>query len=375
MTKLHFTFARVILLISLGLWLGLCVACNQSKAEQAAAAGEHQHAAGKAAANSNAPDANLPVGVNQTPAPGAAPPGMVWIPGGTFWMGCVACNMPDTLPEHAVTVEAFWMDATPITNAEFERFVKATGYKTIAEITPKAEDFPGAPPEALVAGSACFTPPSQRIPLDNPLAWWEYRKGASWRAPEGPGSSLKGREDHPAVHIAFDDAEAYAKWAGKRLPTEAEYEFAARGGLNRHKYAWGNELQPGGKWVANIYQGEFPSHNTVADGYRMTSPVKAFPPNQFGLYDIGGNVWQWCADWYRPDYYETLARQGGVIRSPKGPADSFDPQEPGIKKRVQRGGSFLCSDQYCERYLVGSRGKGATDSGSSNVGFRCVKSI
>ncbi len=353
----------------------LCLSACQSEPVVPTNNNSHQHSATPAnATKATAPvDSAIPVSINQQAAPALAPAGMAYIPGGTFWMGCPECNMPDTLPQHAVTVDAFWMDKTPVTNAEFAKFVKATGYKTVAEIAPTAAEFPDAPKEMLVAGSACFTPPAQRISLDNPLAWWEYRKGASWRAPEGPGSSIKGREDHPVVHIAFTDAEGYAKWAGKRLPTEAEYEFASRGKLDRNKYAWGNELKPGGKWMSNIFQGEFPHRDLGEDGYRRTSAVTAFPANGYGLYDVGGNVWQWCADWYRPDYYESLAAQGGLTRNPLGPNDSLDPQEPGIKKRVQRGGSFLCSDEYCERYLVGSRGKGATDSGSSNVGFRCVR--
>ncbi len=314
-----------------------------------------------------------PAGVNNAPAPGPAPEGMVWVPGGTFWMGCDTCDMPDASPAHLVTVDGFWMDSAPITNAQFEKFVKATGYKTVAERKPDPKDFPGASAEMLVPGCAVFTPPSQDIPLNNPYAWWRYVPGASWKNPEGPGSSIKGREDHPSVHMAWEDAVAYAKWAGKRLPTEAEFEFAARGGLDRKYYAWGNELKPGGKWMSNIHQGDFPSKNTSEDGYVGTSPVTAFPPNNFGLYDVAGNVWQWCDDWYRPDYFQKLAAQG-VVKNPKGPDDSFDPQEPGVPKRVQKSGSFLCSDQYCARYLVGSRGKGAVDSGASNVGFRTVKS-
>jgi formylglycine-generating enzyme len=304
----------------------------------------------------------------------AAPEGMVRIPGGTFWMGCDACDMPDAAPAHQVSVDAFWMDKTPITNAQFEKFVKATGYKTVAERKPDPKDFPGAPADKLVPGCAVFTPPSHEEPLDNPYAWWQYVPGANWKNPEGPGSSINGREDHPVVHIAWEDADAYAKWAGKRLPTEAEFEFAARGGLDRKLYSWGDELKPGGKWMANIYQGSFPSKNTAEDGYGATSPVTAFPSNNFGLYDMAGNVWQWCSDWYRPDYFEKLAAQG-VVKNPKGPDGSFDPQEPGVPKRVQKSGSFLCSDQYCARYLVGSRGKGAVDSGASNVGFRTVKSV
>lgn len=316
--------------------------------------------------------ADAAVGVNKTP-PGPAPEGMVWVPGGTFWMGCAECGMPDAAPVHLVSVDGFWMDQTPVTNAEFARFVRATGYLTIAERQPDPEDYPGALPELLAPGSAVFTPPPADVPLNNHLQWWQYIKGANWKQPEGPGSTIKGREDHPVVHIAWDDAAAYAEWVGKRLPTEAEFEFAARGGLDRNLYVWGNELKPGGRWPANIWQGRFPMHNTVEDGYERTSPVRAFPPNGFGLYDMGGNVWQWCSDWYRPDYFAKLAA-GGIARNPQGPEDSFDPQEPGARKRVQKGGSFLCSDRYCARYLVGSRGKGAIDSGSSNVGFRCVKS-
>lgn len=314
-----------------------------------------------------------PAGINTSPPPSPAPEGMVWVPGGTFRMGCDDCKMPDAEPVHLVTVDGFWMDKTPLTNAQFEKFVRATGYLTIAERKPDPKDFPGAPPENLVPGCAVFSPPSRDIPLDNPYAWWRYVPGASWKYPEGPGSSTKGREDHPVVHVAWEDAAAYAKWADKRLPTEAEFEFAARGGLDRKHFSWGNELKPGGKWAANIWQGRFPAKNTGEDGYLATSPVTAFPPNGFGLYDTGGNVWQWCSDWYRPDYFEKLAAQG-VARNPKGPADSYDPQEPGIPKRVQKSGSFMCSDQYCARYHVGSRGKGAVDSGSSNTGFRCVRS-
>ena len=338
-------------------------ATQQSSEHHATHATNHQPDAASAAKTS----------INSAAAPGPAPGGMVWVPGGTYWMGCDDCNMPDAEPVHLVTVDGFWMDATPVTNAEFAKFVKATGYKTIAERKPDPKDFPGAPPENLVAGCAVFSPPPGEVSLENPYAWWRYVPGANWKAPEGPGSSTKGREDHPAVHIAWDDAAAYARWAGKRLPTEAEFEFAARGGLDRNHFAWGNELKPGGKWAANIWQGKFPSKNTNEDGYLATAPVRAFGANGFGLYDMGGNVWQWCSDWYRPDYFEKQAALR-VARNPKGPEDSFDPQEPGVPKRVQKSGSYLCSDQYCARYFVGSRGKGAVDSGSSNVGFRCVKS-
>lgn len=354
------------------LFLGGCGAHPLNSSSAPPSSDPHAgHRAGNLSASPMPSDAAAAAVINKTPAPGPAPAGMVWIPGGTFWMGCENCQMPDALPLHLVTVDDFWMDETPVTNAQFEKFVKATGYKTIAERQPDPKDFPGADPKMLVPGSAVFTPPERDVPLNDYLQWWRYVPGANWRHPEGPHSTLKGREEHPVVQIAWDDAMAYAKWAGKRLPTEAEYEFAARGGLDRHAYAWGNELKPGGRWPANIWQGRFPSKNTNEDGYDRTSPVKVFPPNGFGLYDVGGNVWQWCSDWYRPDYFQTQA--GRTVRNPPGPADSFDPQEPSVPKRVQKGGSFLCGDQYCVRYLVGSRGKGATDSGSSNVGFRCVQ--
>jgi sulfatase modifying factor 1 len=361
---------------ALTVWLCLLALLVTSACQQAKHAGTDEHAGHQGAAAQPAPaDAASAAAaiVNSTQAPGPAPAGMIWIPGGSFWMGCESCDMPDAVPVHLVTVDGYWMDETPITNAQFAEFVGATGYVTIAERKPDPKDFPGVPPDKLVPGSAVFSPPKNPIPLDNPYAWWQYVAGASWKNPSGPGSHIKGRENHPAVHLAWDDAQAYAKWAGKRLPTEAEYEFAARGGLDRKLYAWGDELKPGGQWPANIFQGQFPSKNVAEDGFATTSPVKSFPPNKFGLYDVGGNVWQWCSDWYRPDYFEQLAAQG-TAHNPQGPADSYDPQEPGQPKRVQKGGSFLCSDDYCVRYLVGSRGKGAVDSGSSNVGFRCVKS-
>jgi formylglycine-generating enzyme len=302
------------------------------------------------------------------------PTNMVWIAGGTFWMGCDGCGMPDALPAHRVSVDGFWMDRTPVTNADFERFVNATGYVTVAERPLDPKDFPGVPRDKLVPGSAVFKATSHPVPLDNPLRWWHYTAGANWKHPEGPGSGIQDRSDHPVVHIAFEDALAYARWAGKRLPTEAEYEFAARGGLDRNLYAWGNELTPGGRAVANTWQGQFPVKDSGEDGYIGTSPVTAFPPNGFGLYDMGGNVWQWCADWYRPDYYGTLARAGLLANNPQGPGASYDPQEPRAAKRVVRGGSYLCTDQYCARYLVGSRGKAEVSSGTSNLGFRLVRS-
>ena len=304
----------------------------------------------------------------------AAPANMVWIEGGTFWMGCEDCGMADAMPVHRISVDGFWMDRTPVTNAEFERFVNATGYVTVAERQLDPKDFPGVPRDKLVPGSAVFHATMHRVSLDNPLRWWQYTPGASWRHPEGLGSDVRDRAEYPVVHIAFEDALAYANWVGKRLPTEAEFEFAARGGLDRNLYAWGNELTPGGRAVANTWQGQFPVKDRGEDGYTGTSPVTAFPANRFGLYDMGGNVWQWCADWYRPDYYAVLAKAGPIPKNPQGPRDSYDPQEPGAVKRVVRGGSYVCSAQYCARYLVGSRGKAEVNSGTSNLGFRLVRS-
>ena len=317
--------------------------------------------------------------------PGEPPEGMVWIPGGEFLMGCedprsCPCGGPDPMndarPIHRVYVDGFWMDKTEVTNKQFAKFVEATNYITIAERTPRAEDFPGAPPEKLVAGSTIFTPTIGPVPLNNHLQWWRYQKGANWRHPLGPDSDIKGQENIPVVHIAYDDAVAFCKWASKRLPTEAEWEFAARGGLEQKLYAWGDELKPEGKWMANTYQGKFPVQggDTGEDGFVGIAPVAQYPANGYGLYDMAGNVWEWCSDWYRPDYYETLARTGKVARNPQGPSSSLDPLEPKQPKRVHRGGSFLCTDQYCTRYMVGSRGRGEVNTASNHVGFRCVKS-
>jgi formylglycine-generating enzyme required for sulfatase activity len=316
--------------------------------------------------------------------PGPAPEGMVWIPGGEFSMGSdvagdALCSQPgvtrDAQPIHRVYVDGFWMDKTEVTNEQYDKFVKATGYVTIAERTPTKEEFPTAPPENLVAGSVVFTPTDQPVPLDNHLRWWSYVKGANWRHPLGPDSDLKGREKYPVVHIAYPDAVAYANWAGKRMPTEAEWEFAARGGLAGKFYAWGDDFKPDGKWMANTYQGTFPTKDTGEDGFVGIAPVAQFPPNGYGLYDIAGNVWEWCSDWYRPDYYAELAKSGRVARNPQGPDAPFDPAEPTEKKRVHRGGSFLCTDQYCTRYMVGTRGKGEVNTGSNHLGFRCVKPL
>jgi len=324
---------------------------------------------------------------NTASPPGKAPRGMVWITGGEFSMGgaddssssspascCESGAVADAQPVHRVYVDGFWMDATDVTNAQFERFVDAIGYITVAERAPTKEEFPTAPLENLVAGSLVFTPPAFPVPLTNHYLWWRYQHGANWRHPEGPQSDIKGRENYPVVQIAYEDALAYAKWAGKRLPTEAEWEFAARGGLAGKRYVWGDEFRPGGKFMANTWQGDFPVRDSGEDGFTGLAPVRSFPPNGYGLYDMAGNVWQWCSDWYRPDYYNLLASTSTVTRNPQGPDASFDPLEPTEKKRVLRGGSFLCNDQYCSRYVMGTRGKGEINSAANHIGFRCVMS-
>lgn len=312
-----------------------------------------------------------------------APAGMVWIPGGEFSMGCEdprrkpfggPDSMADARPVHRVSIDGFWIDTTEVTNRQYAEFVEATGYQTVAERTPLAADFPGAPPENLVAGSIVFSPPREKVPLDNHFLWWAYMPGANWRHPSGPNSTLKEHDTHPVVHIAYEDAEAFAAWAGKRLPTEAEWEFAARGGRSGAVYPWGNEFRPDGRWMANTWQGAFPIQNTGADGFTGLGPVARFPANAYGLFDLSGNVWEWCSDWYQPNAYTAAGpTAGGVLRNPTGPLESFDPQEPGQNKRVLRGGSFLCSEQYCARYIVGTRGKGEISSGCSHIGFRCVQ--
>jgi formylglycine-generating enzyme required for sulfatase activity len=306
---------------------------------------------------------------------------MVWIPGGEFSMGAQDPPTPteaamsaaaDSRPVHRVWVAGFFMDKTDVTNSEFVRFADSTGYVTVAERKPRAEDFPGAPAADLIPGSVVFSPPNHPVALDNHLRWWAYVDGANWRHPEGARSDFRGKANYPVVHVAYEDAEAFARWARKKLPTEAEWEFAARGGLAGKPYVWGDKFRPNGGWMANTHQGSFPSQDTGADGHAGISAVAQYPPNGYGLYDMAGNVWQWTTDWYRPDYYRQLATTGGVARNPRGPVSAFDPTEPGQPKKVHRGGSYLCTDQYCARYVVGTRGKGEVSTGTNHLGFRCV---
>ncbi|WP_448205660.1 formylglycine-generating enzyme family protein [Azospirillum sp. sgz302134] len=306
---------------------------------------------------------------------------MIWVPAGTFTMGSDdPKGRDDESPAHRVRVNGFWMDATTVTNAQFRRFVEATGYVTIAERKPDWEDLkaqlppgtPKPPDDVLVPGSAVFQPTEGPVPLSDWSRWWAWQPGADWRHPEGPGSSIAGKDDHPVVQVAWEDAVAYARWTGKRLPTEAEWEYAARGGLDGTRFIWGNEERPDGALMANVWQGTFPAADTGEDGFKGTAPVASFPPNGFGLYDMAGNVWQFTADWYRPDSYRRQAKQGAVADNPTGPSDSFDPDEPFAPKRVIRGGSFLCTEAFCFSHRAAARMKVSPDSGLPNVGIRLV---
>ncbi len=309
-----------------------------------------------------------------------APPAMAWITGGAFWMGTNDKeSFPNERPAHLVQVHGFWMDEHDVTNAEFSQFVEATGYVTTAERQIDWEELkrevpPGTPKpdeSALAAGALVFTTTVGPVPLNDLSAWWRWVPGANWRHPEGPESSIQGRENHPVVQVSWHDAVAYADWAGKRLPTEAEWEFAARGGLESKRYVWGDEFKPGGKYMANTWQGLFPVTNTAEDGFVGTSPVRSFPANGYGLYDMAGNVWQWCSDWYRVDANIEAASKN-VCRDPRGPTESYDPSDPYAAKRVVKGGSFLCNPSYCESYRPSARRGTPPDTGSSHTGFRCV---
>jgi formylglycine-generating enzyme required for sulfatase activity len=300
---------------------------------------------------------------------------MIWIPGGIFRMGSDA-HYPEEAPVHRVAVDGFWIDCTPVTNREFRRFVNETGHVTVAEMKPHAADYPGALPHMLKAASLVFTPPRHAVDLRDWSQWWNFKPGANWRRPYGPRSSISGLDDHPVVHVAYRDAEAYARWVGKELPTEAEWEFAARGGLEGAEFAWGDEFTPGGKHMANAWQGEFPHQNCSEDGYERTSPVTAFPPNGYGVFDMIGNVWEWTADWYTAKYEGDAVKACCIPQNPRGGREegSYDPSQPAIKipRKVIKGGSHLCAPNYCRRYRPAARHAEAVDTSTSHLGFRCV---
>jgi formylglycine-generating enzyme required for sulfatase activity len=305
----------------------------------------------------------------------AAPfPDMVWIPGGTFLMGSENHYLEER-PAHKARVDGFWMDRAPVTNERFARFVEATGHVTFAEIPPDPEQYPGALPEMLYAGSLVFIKPSPQ-PDRRDLTWWHYVRGADWRHPQGPGSSIERRKRHPVVHVTYADAEAFARWEGKTLPSEAEWEFAARGGLDGAVYAWGNEFLAGQRHLANTWQGEFPWQSVVQDGFEGTSPVGAFPPNGYGLVDMIGNTWEWTSDWYVASHPNDAPKACCTPRNPRGPRleESYDPAQPEIKipRKVLKGGSHLCAPNYCRRYRPAARFPEPVDTSTCHVGFRCI---
>ena len=308
--------------------------------------------------------------------PGAPPhPDMVWIPGGTFRMGSDR-HYPEEAPVHRVTVDGFWMDRTPVTNASFQKFVAATGHVTFAEIAPNPAQYPDARPELLHPGSLVFVKPRTPVDLGDFHNWWTFMLGADWKHPRGPNSYINGRDNHPVVHVAYADAEAYAAWAGKTLPTEAEWEFAARGGLDGAEYTWGEELTPDGRMMANFWQGEFPWQNLKIDGYEGTSPVGAFPANAYGLVDMAGNVWEWTTDWYTARHPDDVTKPCCIPHNPRGggEGDSVDPRQPGVRipRKVIKGGSHLCSANYCRRYRPAARFPEPVDTTTCHLGFRCI---
>jgi formylglycine-generating enzyme len=314
----------------------------------------------------------------------SAPPDMRWIPTGEFTMGTDnPRSMHNERPAHRVHVNGYWLDTHDVTNAEFRKFVEATGYVTTAEHSVDWDQLqkelppgtPKPPDEMLKPGSLVFTPPDHPVDLRDMGNWWTWTSGATWRHPQGPGSNIDGLDNYPVVQVSWADAVAYAKWAGKRLPTEAEWEYAARGGHEGTRYYWGNDFKPNGKFMCNTFTGEFPYHNTAEDGYAGTSPWGAFPPNGYGLYDMAGNVWQWCADSYRADAFDACPA-GACCANPKGPKDSFDPTAPNpvAEERVTKGGSFLCSAAYCESYRPTARRGVTPDTSTGHIGFRCAMS-
>jgi formylglycine-generating enzyme len=314
-------------------------------------------------------DANATVALTKTER-------MIWISGSTFTMGSDH-YYPEEAPSHRVTVGGFWIDQTPVTNAEFARFLEATDYVTVAEKPANPADYPGAKAELLAPASVVFVKPRRRVDMRNPYNWWRYVPGADWRHPLGPKSSIEGLENHPVIHVAYADVQAYCLWAGKELPTEAEWEFAARGGLEDADYAWGDELEPDGEVMANTWQGEFPIENLVKDGFEWTSPVGSFPPNGYGLYDMIGNVWEWTSDWYQEHRQadrpccSAVDPQGGERER------SYDPRLRGVRipRKVMKGGSYLCSPNYCQRYRPAARMGQPIDTSTCHLGFRCIRRI
>ena len=314
----------------------------------------------------------------EDPGPHGAPDrarDMIHVPGGTFRMGSDN-HYPEEAPVHKASVDGFWIDRTPVTNRQFAGFVAAMKHVTTAEIKPSAKDYPGALPHMLYAGSLVFTPPDHPVDLRDWSQWWQFLKGADWRHPFGPESTLEGKEDHPVLHVSYDDARAYARWAGKDLPTEAEWEFAARGGLDGAEFAWGDEFTPGGRHMANTWQGEFPHHNRNEDGFERTSPVGSFPPNGYGLYDMIGNVWEWTKDWYSSEHEADKVKACCIPHNPRGARkeDSYDPCAPEvtIPRKVLKGGSHLCAPNYCRRYRPAARHAHPVDTSTSHIGIRCV---
>lgn len=378
----------------IGVWLLASCGSAGSRKGQASSAGNSSADSGKLVQGSAAGDSmtyctpvnkGMIMGSPETPVSSiggkkASHEDMIWIPGGTFVMGAEDQEgRPDEYPAHNVEVKGFWMDRHEVTNAQFTAFVKATGYKTTAEQAPDWNEMkkqlppgtPRPPDSLLVPGALVFFPTAQPVPLNNPARWWRWVRGANWRHPLGPKSSITGKDNYPVVQVSWDDAVAYARWAGKRLPTEAEWEYAARGGLKEKKYPWGDQDPEAGAPKANTWQGSFPNMNTDWDGHGGTAPVMSYPANGYKLYDMAGNVWEWCSDWYDATYYKTL---GSLTVDPAGPAKSYDPMEPTTQVKVIRGGSFMCNPSYCKGYRVTSRMMSSEDSGLENLGFRCVAS-
>jgi formylglycine-generating enzyme len=317
-----------------------------------------------------------PASPHQTPNATERPPrperDMVWVPGGTFQMGSDRFY-PEEAPVRKVKVNGFWIDTHTVTNDQFSRFVADAGHVTLAEKPANPDDYPGAKPELLEPSSVVFRKPATPVDMNNAYNWWTYVKGANWRNPRGPGTTIDGLGQHPVVHVAFEDVEAYAKWAGMALPTEAEWEFAARGGIEGADYSWGNDFAPDGKLMANTWQGRFPYQNLLEDGYEWTAPVGTFPANGYGLYDMAGNVWQWTTDWYQP--HEAIVKACCTLDNPHGGDRdrSIDPRDVArIPRRVMKGGSYLCAPNYCHRYRPAARMAQAIDTATCHVGFRCI---